>query len=52
MFILYCTTKVLTDLLDGGGALPKHAQSSMNYLPVELPCGAVVSKGNVFPTSG
>lgn len=42
---------VLTDLLDGGRALSKHTQGTVDYFPVESPGGAVVPKGNVFTIS-
>lgn len=43
---------LLTDLLDGHGALSKHTQGSMDHFAVEPPGGAVVAKSNVLAISG
>ena len=43
---------LLTDLLDGGWALPEHAQGSVHDLPMEPPGGTVVPERDVFPVPG
>ena len=40
-----------TDLLDGGRALPEHAQGSVHDFPVEPPGGTVVPERDVFTVS-
>ena len=44
--------RLLTDPLDGGRALPEHAQGCVHDLPVEPPGGTVVPERDVFPVSG